>query len=383
MKHKRPLAYYFLPLAFVLLLFLPHINKVANIWKFERVSENRNFADNLKIDIRHLDHFPDDFRNYYNDNFSFRTPLLDAYHYLKFNYFKVSPHPEKTIIGKNNYYFKAGKEQEIYQGKLNFSSEDLEDLKSEWLSRKHYLDSLNIKFYWMIAPMKHYVYPEHLPFYVFSAPKRRVELLKDYFQPFMPDLIIDPVSELLKNKNKYKLFYQLDNHWTHPASYIASNVLIQHIKKDFPDRFNRSELDVTWRDTSIQKGFHYFVLGIKELKETEALPHFTAQAKQVKGYGFPPIQGFAYPWEYEFTYRNEALDKGLKILIIRDSFFGHIIPFFAEYFKESVFIFDAWRYKLNEEIIKEVKPDVIVFECLEVHIENIINNYRKRKNKRL
>ncbi len=380
MKRKIPLTYYFLPFGFVILLYLPHFNRVTNIWKFERVSENRVFADSVEIDIKHLDRFPNDFTDYYNDNFSFRTPFLDAYHYLKFNYFKISPHPDKTIIGQNDFYFKSGKEQEIYRGELNFSEKDLDDLKAEWLFRKKYLDSLGISFYWMISPMKQYVYPENLPFYVFSASERRVELLKDYFQTFMPDLIIDPLAELQKNKDKHKLYYQLDNHWTYPAAYIASELLVQRIKKDFPNKFNREKLDVSWRDTTIQRGFHYFVLGIKKLKEVEDLPQFEAQAKQVEKYGFPPIQGFAYPGEYEFTYRNDSLNDGLRVLIIRDSFFGHIMPFFAEYFKESVFIFDAWGYELNEDIIKEVNPDIIVFECLEVHIENIINNYRKRHN---
>ena len=94
-----------------------------------------------------------------------------------------------------------------------------------------------------------------------------------------------------------------------------------------------------------------------------------------KKYGFKSIKGFPYPWSYEVRYTNKKIKSGLKILFIRDSFGDQLIPFVREVFKESVFIFDAWRYQLNKPIIEIVKPDIVVYLGLETHLEGMLKKY--------
>lgn len=370
---------FFLPLLFLLVLVSPTLNTWLSIWDFQRSDENRAFHDSLSIDFGKLDAFPAHFDAYYNDNFSFREPLLQWYHYLKFYYFQISPHPNKTLIGANGWFFMAEKEKEIYQGKRNFTDADLEDLAAEWQYRKHYLDSLGIQFYWLIAPMKHNIYSEYLPFTVQNGGERRVLSLKTYLDSIMPGRVIDPVPMLLQAKQSRKLFYKLDNHWNHEAAEIIARLLVDSIKKDFCHSNIPPIPEVKWKDSTYQAGIHYRVLGVKELIENERYPCFQSFAKRTENYGFPTIEGFAYPWEYEYRYVNPDVNDGLRVLVIRDSFFGHVIPFFAESFMESVYIFDAWQYKLNTSIIETVKPDVVVFETLEVHIEAILERYRKQR----
>ena len=94
---------------------------------------------------------------------------------------------------------------------------------------------------------------------------------------------------------------------------------------------------------------------------------------EVERYNFPSIPGFAYPWEYEHRFKNLTIKNGCRIVIIRDSFGTQIMPFMVESFDESVFIFDAWQYKLNEHIIDAVKPDIVLFLMVETHLEKILN----------
>ena len=123
----------------------------------------------------------------------------------------------------------------------------------------------------------------------------------------------------------------------------------------------------------MQSGIHYRVLGIEDLYEIDQSPVFENEcAKEFKKYGFPPTKGFPYPWTYEKRYVNKEDTSGLRILVIRDSFGHQIIPFLKESFSESVFIFDAWQYKLNEQIIEVVKPDIVVFLTVETHLEKFI-----------
>ena len=152
MKNIQKALKYLLPILFLMLLFSPFINDQLELWEFERKDENRQFRDSLRIDIQRLDYFPIEAESYLSDNFSFRAPLLNLYHKIKFSYFKISPHPNKTIVGKDSWFFKANDEKDIYEGNRSFSKLELDHFLTEWKKRKKYLDSLNIKAYWIIAP---------------------------------------------------------------------------------------------------------------------------------------------------------------------------------------------------------------------------------------
>lgn len=358
---------------FSIVLILPIVNYNVGIWKFTRTYENRVFKDTLLINLNNLDLFPKEADEYINDNFSFRKPLLDLYHYIKFYYFKVSPHPERTIIGTENWYFLAEKEIKIYEGSLNFSDSVLSEFKQEWISREKYLDNLNIKHYWVIAPIKHYIYSEYLPFNVVKSKTRRVDQIKDYLKDSLPNLIIDPTEAFLQIKKIKKIYNQLDNHWNLTAGYKVSEIILSKIKKDFPNEKIGDLQTINWKDSILQQGIHYGVLGIEELYEIEKFPILLDNKSQpADKYNFTPIENFPYPWDYERRFINKEATNNLKVLFIIDSFGDRLIPFIKEPFKESVFIFDSWHYNINKSIIETVKPDIVVFLCLETHIEHIL-----------
>ncbi|MDG1518664.1 MAG: hypothetical protein P8Q42_11600 [Flavobacteriales bacterium] len=376
MKNIQSVLKYLLPVFFILLLVLPFINNQMGIWKYEREGENRQFKDSLSVDINKLDDFPKEAESYFNDNFSFRTPLLELYHKMKFSYFKISPHPDKTIVGSDGWFFMAAKEKEIYGGNKDFSKAELDHFLSEWKNRKKYLDSMSIKAYWIIAPMKHYVYGESLPFNIYSSKKRRVNQLEKYLKSDFPNLIIDPLPLLLANKNNRKLFYKLDNHWNYHSGYLTTKKLLERIQADFPNSNIPEIRKYNWQNTVIQSGIHYKVIGVKDLSEIKQIPSIkNGMSIEDQKYGFKSIEGFPYPREYEVRYTNKQIKSGLKILFIRDSFSKQLIPFVREVFEESVFIFDAWRYQLNKPIIEVVKPDIVVYLGLETHLENMLKKY--------
>jgi hypothetical protein len=272
-----------------------------------------------------------------------------------------------------NWYFLAGKEKDIYEGKLNFSNEELNLFKQEWIARKKYLDSLDIKSYWIIAPFKHNIYPEFLPFNVSKQEVNRIDVLKNYLQDSLPNLIIDPTAEFLSAKKNHKLYNQLDNHWNLTAGYMLSKTLLSKIKKDFPNNKIADIPTYQWKDSVLQQGIHYATLGINDLFEVEKFPIINKEFSVVaEKYNFPPIPEFPYPWDYEKRFVNNTDTNGLKILFIMDSFGDRLIPFIKEPFKESVFIFDSWHYNINKPIIEVVKPDIVVFLCLETHIDHIL-----------
>ena len=376
MEEEPRFIKYHLIILFMIVLLLPLFNTVTGTWTFERADENRRFRDSLDFDIQNLDPFPRECEAYVNDNFSFRTPALDVFHLIKYHIFKISPNPKKTLIGRDGWCFLAGDEMDQYEGKQNFTEEELKLFLGEWQRRKNYLDARDIKCYWLIAPTKHSIYSEYLPF---SIPKpkveKRVDQLKNYFQDSLPNLIIDPTPELIAAKNEYKVYYQLDNHWTSRGALVAVELLCSRIVADFPEAEVGAFPPFSWKDQELAFAFHHNVLGIKGLSEIESFPSVVnPQSKEAVLYNFPEIEWFPIKDQFEKRYVNPHLQSGLRVLFIRDSYGTRTIPLVKELFSESIFVFDAWMYRLNEEIIKEVKPDIVVFLSVESKLQRILEH---------
>lgn len=367
-----------LPTLFFLALILPGINDVFNFWEFEQKDENRKFKETLEFDIEKLDVFPEDCETYINDNFAFREPLLNAYHYAKYAHFKVSPHPEKTLVGKDGWYFLAN-DHAILEGKKNFTENELGYFSKEWRRRKSYFDSLGIKCYWVVAPIKYHVYSDKLPFNVHQQkPRRTVELINSLPQE-IKNIVIDPVPLLSSHRHEQKLYYRLDNHWNFRAGQLVVNSILARIKTDFPNAQLYEMPLMEWKAEKHFKGIHTRVLGIDSMHEVDERPFaINAEATIGRRYRFPIPESFPYRSSYELRYVNDSLPNGLRVLIIRDSYGNKVIPFARELFKETVFIFDSWRYELNKDIIEEMQPDLVIYLGLESHLRSYISSYPKK-----
>ncbi len=360
-------------LLFMVVICLPLLNQLTGIWHFERKSENRNFRDSVNFDIAFLDPFPADFESYFNDNFSFRRPLLDLHHHLSFYYFLVSPHPDQTLVGSSGWYFLAKKEKNIYEGILRFTPGHLQQFEAEWRYRKHYLDSMRIPFMWLIAPMKHHVYAEFMPFQSIPIKEDRVTQLERHFNKKLPGVMTSLRPLLNEAKKDHKVFYKLDNHWNFHAGELVSRYIVQQLRENLPGVQIPEIPPVSWRDTLLKTGIHQNVLGIDDLSETDQIPVIAKpRSVAVVKHDFPPIKHFQYPGDYEMRFMNVHDSSGLRVLVIRDSFGEKLLPFLKEPFHETVFIFDGWQYGLNKKIIEHLKPDAVIFLSSEVHIEHII-----------
>ncbi|MES2627700.1 MAG: hypothetical protein V4616_01915 [Bacteroidota bacterium] len=370
----------FILLLFLSILVIPLVNAVLHIKSFEQKDENRVFTPMPEANIRTLDKYPREFENYFNDNFSFRSPLLDLIHQVKYHVFNVSPNPNQNVIGKNGWCFLTGKEKEVYEGNLDLTPTQLDTLDLIWKKRIAYFNERGIKCYWLIAPTKHRIYSEELPNSIaINHGKSRVELLKEHMSASFPGLIIDPTPALLAEKKNRKLYFKLDNHWNVNAGQIASAELMKAIAKNFPSVAPVKYGDYTWKDTITSHGYDKNVLGIASLSEKEQVFKYHKElAPAAPNFGFPVTEGFPYPWEYEFHYVRNPSDTTLpRLLVMRDSFGNQMMPFLKEGFNESVFIFDAWKYGMDQNIIDNYKPKIVVFITLETHLENVIqyNNF--------
>jgi hypothetical protein len=356
------------------MIAFPLLNWGGWLVEFKRENENRNFCDTLNFNLAKLDNFPEEFDNYFNDNFSFRTPLLKIFHEIKFKVFNIPPDRDDLVFGDDGWYFLGGEEKRIFEGRENFSNEELERFKTLWDERLDYLEAENIKTYWLICPTKYQIYDDKLPNMTRKSPtENRTTLLTKYLQKNNPKIkIINPISFLKNKKSEGPMYFKLDNHWNDKAGYEISKLLLSTIQTDFTDLPIQIIDGYTWKEAVKNDGIHKAALGISDLSErVPVIASRTAFANPVKKYGFISPKEFPYAWKYETRFQNKTRGK-YRILIIRDSFADAIEPFLKEAFEESVFIFDNWKYALNKEIIETVKPDIILYITLETHLKNLI-----------
>jgi hypothetical protein len=176
-------------------------------------------------------------------------------------------------------------------------------------------------------------------------------------------------------KHNLRLFQKTDSHWNYAGGYFCYVNLIERMKKDFPqlnpipiEKFN---VDSVWQNGGDLSRMLGLETKIKE-NDVRVYPKFKSFVYKGKKQNYNP-GNFSVPADYEVIRVNPSV-KGPKILVIRDSFCWLLMNYLSENFSKSVYIWDNWEYKLNEEIIAEEKPDAVLTIITECQLKVILDN---------
>ena len=345
----------------------------------QQSGENRAMAEMPAFKFSKMDAFPSQFDRYVNDHFPFRNLLLD----LSFQYSLInhqSPIPQ-VVIGKNDFLFSGEAERTLFEGTLDFSEEKMKIIVDELLERQARYRREGIRFYVVVAPTAYEIYPEYLPDYL----QRINETATDRFcrmmsekAPQIPFLYLK--DKMLYNKQFGRLYYKNDNHWNPLGGYYATDAILNLMRHDFPqlpdninDKFTLTPYIRTFGNLGdmlvVRNQFRNLATDTDyKVSFLDSVQYALCENPERK---YEAPADFAYPWEYEWRYTTNQ-EQHPKILVIRDSYCAAVIPFLTPWFKESVFIFDAWKYGGNDDIIRQEKPDIILLLIYEPHIRNII-----------
>lgn len=365
---------------FGIIIYFPSSNYIFNFSSFENIStrENRKLADLPEVDIQKLDPFPAKFETYYNDHFIFREQLLYCHTLMNYFLFHRSPVPEKVTLGKDSWLFYADKERQVFEGKFKISDENIQKIVSEIEYRDSIFKSKNIQFVVMITPMKADIYPELLPSYYrrCSCENATDKVVKALLSK--PQLtIVHPKNQILAAKKIVQTYYKLDNHWNKAGAFYAYQDLIKSINAKLNNKkaYLISPNEVELNKLMVKGGNLANMIGLDNILKEIDYSYVIKNTKASEGIkrNYPVTPGFAYENEYEMVSINS--DTTLpKALVIRDSYCVALMPYLNESFREVVYIFDAWQYKLNMDIVEKEKPDVVILQIFEPHISNILDN---------
>lgn len=373
-RHWILVIFFFLGISF------PFLNEAFQWIDDVENTENRKPAEKPIMDIQRLDDFPPKYDKFYTDTFTFRQRLIQYFTALNLSVFHKSPVPDQVVIGNNGWLFMAGNEVDAYRVKNKFTKEELEEIRLELMYRKTYLKERNCEFYFALAPVKANIYPEEMPAGLFKLNQQSMgEQLNEYLKKHSSVNVVDLFTVLRENKKHGLMYFKLDNHWNQKGAFFAANELFHQISKNVSSIKPLGYQNFSISNKIIQQGNIASMLSNTHLFSDSSLelsPLHGFLSKAVPPKGYPCVENFPYCWEYELNREIEGSKKP-KVLLICDSFGGHIFPFISENFSRSVKIFDAWQYKLNEVIVKAEKPDVVILIALESNIRGMLK-YQSR-----
>jgi alginate O-acetyltransferase complex protein AlgJ len=371
MKYEK-IAQLIFVASFLSLLIVPHIVELSTTGA--AANENRKMATRPDSSLI-FSSFPDyaaGFEKFYNDSFGLRDKLIRWNNRLRLFLFSESP-IAGVRLGREGWLFYANEwELEEYENAMPYREQDLEKIKKIQEDRRLWLERRGIKFFIVIAPDKETIYSEYLPPEIHKLGKEsRLDQVKDYLRSEPGIEFIDLREPLLAAKSAQRLYHRTDTHWNDYGAFVGYVALMERVAKYFPAVGKHSIEDYTVSIAERKGGDLSDMLSLGDVIKEERItltPKFTPKAVDASRPYPDPVDIAVYPGRDMVV--KETKDTRLpKVLVFRDSFAWPLIPFIAESFQSSVFV---WTPEFLPDLIESEKPDIVIFEYVERYVNSLL-----------
>lgn len=355
---------YFLVCFFCFTLVVPFLGDLLNISTLT-LEENRNIGPRVAVSLK--DRVSLYIKNF-DSKFWGREYLLKAYIAVKKDIFQISPLPEKVILGKEGWLFLVDYgAMDDYRNLNPFENAQLDSIQQYLTTIADSLEKKNKKFYVVVVPDKHTIYPEFLPDNIKKInPVSRLQQVSARLKSSSAFHFIDLTDILLLAKRKEQVYFKEESHWNDRGAFVSNEYLMKVIKKDFPDIevLTIEECDVfkgEEADIDLMK-----LLG-KDITYAEPtiriVPRLHVRFENVPtGIVIPKSKQFN-PY-YSFRKVNPNAD-GQSAIVFRDSFFASMVPFFERSFSTSSYI---WTTNVDVDYSLREDANIVVLELAERHL---------------
>ncbi|MGB5820716.1 MAG: hypothetical protein WBG90_14620 [Saonia sp.] len=353
---------------FFLLMIIPHLDEI-----FDKdntiITEKRELTKKPKLDMQNIEAYPKEFESYYNDNFGFRKKMISLSSIIKVKLLKTSPKSDRVIVGKDNWLFYWEEDiQNSYLNKRPFKDSNLGNFGTKLKEINEWSSDRGKTFLVTIYPNKHTIYGDKVP--------RRFKLLKkegkrrvDQTYIFLKKNNINNIEQekvISKNKGNHPLYLKNDSHWNSLGAYYAYKNIIEKLSlsnnniskplkiEDFELEFNRD----------YRKGDLLNLLGVDNRKG-----YFKDTYIKFKH----SIKRNLRQRENVYGNRSVVIDNPNAInnktaMFFGDSYSYELFQFLPIHFNKTIFVRSI---KLNDKLIEEINPDIIVYGIVERNLENL------------
>lgn len=296
-----------------------------------------------------------EWEKYFNDHFGLRKLLIGTYRLAAFHLLKTSPNPGIVVgesDGAGTWLFldadltKDGLGFQGWLGKQPYSDAQLATIAVQLRQATELARKNEVKFLFVICPDKQTVYPENLPSRLRPQPGTRSRL--DQFWAMAAGLtdvpLVDLRAPLWKAKPDGVLYHTTDTHWNFRGGFVGYQAAAKALQAQDPSREPIAATFVQWQNAGPATGDLVKLMGLPgHLSDQLWAPTIAPGATQGK-----PKRG--------------------KLLVLGDSFFEGMRPYFALQF-ETVKKLNGARHpdalSFTQKLLDVEKPDVVIIEAVE------------------
>jgi len=291
--------------------------------------------------------YPGKFTTYYGDNFGLRAKLIRLHALAMYRLFGLSP-SDKVLIGRDGWlYYTDDYSLDDYRSLVPFTTAEMEKWRQVLEARQNWLAKRGVKFVIVFACDKYVIYPEFLP----AAYRRkdtpyRVDELSDYLAK-NSKLTVVSLHQPLAAAKQDRLYQRTDTHWNDRGAYIGYREIITAIGQQ-PLVYDPVEKTTEGWDLARLMGLNDII----SEEDRQLQPRTPRRATIVDIDRQDPL------WNVGRV-ALEVKDRNLlKLVMFRDSFGSALVPFLAEHFQHSLFL---WQYDFDPAVIEREKPDVVIW----------------------
>jgi hypothetical protein len=348
------------------LILAPSVGQIFKLG--QSTTENRALAPFPQLtSLKEIKDLPRLAENYVNDRFGFRYQLVHWNSLLRYALGISSA--KEVVIGSDGWlFYTADQILEQHTGANTFKHDELERWVRQMEEDRDWLAKRGVHLLILIAPDKNTIYPEKLPDY----PRRpgvltRFDELADRLRRSDLDFV-DPRAELLKAKDRgFKVYFEGDSHWTQRGAFIAYSLVMDHVRKIFPNLSAKAaeDYDVTWGPPPASDLAYILTLDHDLHYEIEQFS-LRGQRHEI---GARTTSRPGWPWRVVDV--STDLKDRPRLLVMGDSFVDYVLGpnFLYETFRDPVWTHhNLGTFDFN--LVKEVRPDLVIVEFADRYLHS-------------
>lgn len=301
----------------------------------------------------------------------YRSSFYDILSALELQLFNRSIKPNKVLIGKEGWSYLGNdfaKVVETSAGMHTYTAEEISSFKNSLAALRADFKRKGIEFAVVIAPNKHSIYPEYLPYSI------RQETNLDRLEAQAMPHFINLKPALVRNKKKGRLYHKTNSHWNSFGAFYAYRSVIRQLNTYTDLSLNPLHLRQMKFD-SIQTSMGDLMAMIKS--QNKEMRVRSRLRKSVKEYAYSELDtNVNFPTQqnpnFETILQNSKCDNNCldKTILFRDSFGKELMKLLLYNTKQLHVIHSQ---KLDLEYIYAQDPDLVIYELVERNMDALFD----------
>jgi hypothetical protein len=348
---------------FVLAISVPLVGTIAGVGAEVSAEENREAAPwpGTPRDLAGLSGWPTAFTKYFADHVAFRSELVRWQATVRVQWLHSSPTPD-VLLGRDGWlFYGADGAVEDYAASRPFSPTELTEWRAVLQHTQDWLDAHGVAYVFLVAPDKHWVYPELMPDRIgWGLGPSRVDQLIEDLRTHSTVRVVDVRGALRAARGHERLYHLTDTHWNDIGAYVAYAQVMRALEPQVGvGPRPRDELELRRIPRSGMDLARMIGLGSVMVEDDLQLEPLGGRRSRVIE---PARPGRALMDPRVVT---EGPDDAPRALVFRDSFASAMIPFLSEHFSRAVYV---WQNNFDPELVLDERPAVVIQEWVGRHL---------------